>query len=169
MIHMNKSFWNSSASTSVRTMTSHREALSRVSVCWMWITTRSPPTGTSENRGFRGRNKKIQNIFYPTPYKSPLPRQYMRGVVQTDQHTICGTDRSLPDTERRQSLCQADRTHRAGIPAVRRSYLTVRSTVTSTALSTRRRHAQQAAEAMERHGTEPASDTLRHILYVWSA
>ena len=37
------------------------------------------------------------------PLKCPLPRQYMRGVVQTDQHTICGTDRSLPNinTERR--------------------------------------------------------------------
>ena len=101
----------------------------------------------------------------------PLPRQYMRGVVQTDQHTICGADRSLPNinTGRRQRTCQADRTHRAGIPAVLHSFPTVRSTVKSTVPSTRRTQGQQAAEATARHGTEPASVTLRHIRCVWSA
>lgn len=35
------------------------------------------------------------------PKISAFPRQYMRGVAQTDQHTICGADRSLPICQHR--------------------------------------------------------------------
>lgn len=54
---------NSSASMFVRIMTSHREALPKASDCSMWIITLFPHTGTLENRGFRGRNKKLKKFF----------------------------------------------------------------------------------------------------------
>ena len=44
----------------------------------------------------------------------------------------------------------------------------VRSTVKSTVPSTRRRHAPQVAVVTARHGTEPASVTLKHTHCVWS-
>ena len=98
----------------------------------------------------------------------------MRGVVQTRPQHLYGTDRPYHNDntycgEWRQRQCQADRIHRAGIPAVQPLFLTAASTVTSTVPSTRRTHAPQAAEATARHGTEPASVTLKRIRYALSA
>lgn len=47
--------------------------------------------GTSENMGFRGSIEKFSKIFESIPTKYPLPRQYMRGVVQTDYKPMITT------------------------------------------------------------------------------
>ena len=125
--------------------------------------------GTLERRGFCGSSKCLQKNFKKIgPPFLLLPRQYTRGVVQTDhKHTLTHAGLTPPyhyektSVERRQSQCQTDQIHHAGIPAVRRSCPTASSTVTSIDPSIQKTHALQAAEATVLHGTKHASVTLR--------
>ena len=155
----------------------HELQLQRYYTTFSWICQVDTICYFLENMGFRGRNKKIHKYFLSVTPKMPSPTTVYEGrcsdLPQTyDQSS--GTDRPYHNEniicgERRQRTCQADRTHRAGISAVLHSFPTVRNTVKSTVPSTRRTQGQQAAEATARHGTEPASVTLRHIRCVWSA